>query len=98
MYHYHVTTNNDIYVFIGRIGTAAASTTTVVSKSAAAAAVGGPPGSGGSSAARRQSFGTSIKVLRRAATWKIRSQEKLQAKRERRERRATKTLGIVLGE
>ena len=46
---------------------------------------------------RRQSLGTSIKVLRRAATWKIRSQERLQAKRERRERRATKTLGIVLG-
>ncbi|XP_059096643.1 D(2) dopamine receptor A-like [Tigriopus californicus] len=46
---------------------------------------------------RRPSIGTSIKVLRRAATWKIRSQERLQAKRERRERRATKTLGIVLG-
>eukprot|EP00095_Tigriopus_kingsejongensis_P003985 snap_masked-scaffold141_size315519-processed-gene-1.6 protein:Tk03985 transcript:snap_masked-scaffold141_size315519-processed-gene-1.6-mRNA-1 annotation:"GF20567" len=45
---------------------------------------------------RRPSIGTSIKVLRRAATWKIRSQERLQAKRERRERRATKTLGIVL--
>ena len=50
------------------------------------------------SSGRRPSLGTSIKVLRRAATWKIRSQERLQAKRERRERRATKTLGIVLGE
>ena len=79
----------------GRIGTAAATSSTVVSKSAAAAAVNGPGGAGGN---RRQSLGTSIKVLRRAATWKIRSQEKLQAKRERRERRATKTLGIVLGE
>ncbi len=44
------------------------------------------------------SSGFSLKNLRRAAMGKIRSQERLQAKRERRERRATKTLGIVLGE
>ncbi len=44
------------------------------------------------------SSGFSLKKLRRAAMGKIRSQERLQAKWERRERRATKTLGVVLGE
>jgi hypothetical protein len=39
----------------------------------------------------------SAKILTKAANWKAKSIEKLHAKNERRERRATKTLAIVLG-
>ena len=40
---------------------------------------------------------TSAKLMRRAASWKAKSKERLLQKHERRERRATKTLAIVLG-
>ena len=39
----------------------------------------------------------SAKLLTKAANWKAKSMERIQAKNERRERRATKTLAIVLG-
>jgi hypothetical protein len=39
----------------------------------------------------------SARLLKRATSWKAKSVEKLQAKQERRETRATKTLAIVLG-
>lgn len=46
---------------------------------------------------QRLGLAASAKLLKRATSWRAKSIEKLQAKQERRENRATKTLAIVLG-
>ena len=57
---------------------------------------GGQGGRGDSQRITKKSLGlaASARILTRAANWRAKS---LQAKTERRERRATKTLAIVLG-
>ena len=54
----------------------------------------GGGGGGGTNSRRSLGLAASAKILTRAANWRAKS---LQAKTERRERRATKTLAIVLG-
>jgi len=46
---------------------------------------------------RKLGIAASARLIRRAASWKSRSVEKIMARQERRENRATKTLAIVLG-
>lgn len=46
---------------------------------------------------RKLGIAASARLLRRAASWKSKSVEKIMARQERRENRATKTLAIVLG-
>ena len=55
---------------------------------------GGGGGAAGPNSRRSLGLAASAKILTRAANWRAKS---LQAKTERRERRATKTLAIVLG-